>query len=75
MNTRILGGLLLVLADYLPRTLATRYPHAVLGFGNTLLGVPLKILYPLAWLLNGLSLLLLRPFERKSGIVKKSDEP
>lgn len=69
------SGLLLVLADYLPRTLATRYPHAVLGFGNTLLGVPLKILYPLAWLLNGLSLLLLRPFERKSGIVKKSDEP
>ncbi|MFC6296190.1 DUF21 domain-containing protein [Pseudomonas sp. CCM 7893] len=66
---------LLVLADYLPRTLATRHPHAVLGFGNTLLGVPLKILYPLAWLLNGISLLLLRPFARKAGIVKKSDEP
>jgi Mg2+/Co2+ transporter CorB len=66
---------LLVLADYLPRALATRHPHAVLGFGNTLLGVPLKILYPLAWLLNGISLLLLRPFARKSGAVKKSDEP
>jgi len=66
---------LLVLADYLPRTLATRHPHVVLGFGNTLLGVPLKILYPLAWLLNGISLLLLHPFARKAGIVKKSDEP
>ena len=66
---------LLVLADYLPRTLATRHPQAVLGFGNTLLGVPLKILYPLAWLLNGISLLLLRPFARKSGVVKNSDEP
>ena len=30
----------------------------MLGFGNTLLGVPLKILYPLAWLLNGISVLL-----------------
>ncbi len=67
--------LLLILADYLPRALAVRYPQAVLGFGNTLLGVPLKILYPLAWLLNGISLLLLRPFARKSGVVKKSDEP
>ena len=66
---------LLVLADYLPRTLATRHPQAVLGFGNTLLGVPLKILYPLAWLLNGISQLLLRPFARKSGVVKNSDEP
>ena len=37
----ISSGLLLVLADYLPRTLATRYPQAVLGCGNTLLGVPL----------------------------------
>ena len=64
-----------MLADYLPRALATRHPQAVLGFGNTLLGVPLKILYPLAWLLNGISLLLLRPFARKSGVVKNSDEP
>ncbi|WP_348750717.1 transporter associated domain-containing protein [Pseudomonas rhodesiae] len=67
--------ILLVLADYLPRALATRHPQAVLGFGNTLLGVPLKILYPLAWLLNGISLMLLRPFARKTGAVKKSDEP
>ena len=68
-------AILLILADYLPRALAVRHPQAVLGFGNTLLGVPLKILYPLAWLLNGISLLLLRPFARKSGVVKKSDEP
>lgn len=66
---------LLILADYLPRTLATRYPQAVLGLGNALLGVPLKILYPLAWLLNGVSLLLLRPFTPKADVVKHSDEP
>jgi Mg2+/Co2+ transporter CorB len=37
--------------------------------------MPLKILYPAAWLLNGISLLLLRPFARKPGVVKNSDEP
>lgn len=71
----ISSALLLVLADYLPRALAIRYPQAVLGFGNALLGVPLKLLYPLAWLLNGLGLSLLRPFARKPGVVKHSDDP
>lgn len=42
----IATSVLLVLADYLPRTLATRYPDAILSLGNTLLGVPLKIIYP-----------------------------
>jgi Mg2+/Co2+ transporter CorB len=65
---------LLVFADYLPRTLATRYPDAVLGLGNSLLGVPLKILYPAAWLLDGLSQLLLRPFAHKPGAVQQSDD-
>ena len=65
---------LLVFADYLPRTLASRQPDAVLALGNTLLGVPLKILYPFAWLLNGASQVLLRPFARKPGIVQQSDD-
>ncbi|QBZ88156.1 DUF21 domain-containing protein [Pseudomonas viciae] len=65
---------LLVFADYLPRTLAIRQPDAVLALGNALLGVPLKILYPLAWLLNGVSQLLLRPFARKASAVQQSDD-
>lgn len=65
---------LLIFADYLPRTLATRQPDAVLALGNALLGVPLKILYPFAWLLNGISQLLLRPFARKTGAVQQSDD-
>ncbi|SFW61180.1 HlyC/CorC family transporter [Pseudomonas sp. NFACC04-2] len=65
---------LLVFADYLPRTLASRQPDAVLALGNTLLGIPLKILYPFAWLLNGASRLLLRPFARKPGMVQQSDD-
>jgi len=65
---------LLVLADYLPRILAVRYPEAALALGNTLLGVPLKIIYPAAWLLNAISQLLLRPFTPKSSVVKQSDD-
>ncbi len=65
---------LLVLAEYLPRALAVRYPEGTLGFGNSLLLIPMKIVYPLAWLLDTLSQLLLRPFARKAGAVKHSDD-
>ena len=70
----IVTSLLLVVAEYLPRTLAARYPEAILGFGNTLLGAPLKLLYPLAWLLNGAAHLLACPFVRRPGAVKQSDD-
>jgi Mg2+/Co2+ transporter CorB len=66
--------MLLVFADYLPRTLAVRYPDAVLALGNTLLGAPLKIIYPAAWLLNGISQLLMRPFARKAKVVQQSED-
>ena len=68
------GAVLLVFADYFPRTVAQRYPDAVLSFGNTLLAVPLKILYPLAWLLSRISGLLLRPFARKPQVVQQSED-
>jgi Mg2+/Co2+ transporter CorB len=68
------GAMLLVFADYLPRALAARYPDAVLALGNTLLGIPLKIVYPAAWLLNGISQLLMRPFARKINVVQQSED-
>ena len=68
------GAALLVFADYLPRTLASRYPDAVLNLGNSLLGAPLKIIYPAAWMLNGLSQLLMRPFTRKVKVVQQSED-
>ncbi|MHC8357645.1 transporter associated domain-containing protein [Pseudomonas sp. LB3P81] len=68
------GVILLVFADYLPRTLAARYPDAILALGNTLLGVPLKIIYPAAWLLDGVSQLLMRPFARKANVVQQSED-
>lgn len=65
---------LLVLAEYLPRTLALRYPESTLSFGNSLLAIPMKIVYPLAWLLQAIGQLLLRPFAAKTGAVKHSDD-
>ncbi|NUT76524.1 DUF21 domain-containing protein [Pseudomonas sp. C1C7] len=70
------GAALLVFTDYLPRTLAARHPDAILALGNQLLPIPLKILYPAAWLLNAIGQLLLRPFVRKPKVVQQSeDEP
>ena len=68
------GAALLIFADYLPRSLANRYPDAVLNLGNTLLGAPLKIIYPAAWLLNAISQLLMRPFARKVKVVQQSED-
>jgi Mg2+/Co2+ transporter CorB len=68
------GAILLVFADYLPRALAARYPDAIVAQGNNLLRVPLKIIYPAAWLLHSLSQLLMRPFARKAKVVQQSDD-
>ncbi len=68
------GAILLVFADYFPRTVAQRYPDAVLAFGNTLLAVPLKIVYPFAWLFSRISGLLMSPFVRKVQVVQQSED-
>ena len=68
------GAMLLVFSDYLPRALATRYPDAILAQGNNLLRLPLKIIYPAAWLLNSISQLLTRPFARKAKVVQQSED-
>jgi Mg2+/Co2+ transporter CorB len=39
-----------------------------------LLRAPLKIIYPAAWLLNGISQLLMRPFARKAKVVQHSED-
>ncbi|MED7668510.1 DUF21 domain-containing protein [Pseudomonas moraviensis subsp. stanleyae] len=68
------GAILLVFADYFPRTVARRYPDAVLAFGNALLAVPMKIVYPFAWLFSRLSALLMTPFTRKAQVVQQSED-
>ncbi|MEG0860890.1 MAG: transporter associated domain-containing protein [Pseudomonas sp.] len=56
------AALLLVVAEYLPRQLARRNPQTFITLGNSLLKAPLKLLQPLAWLLDGCARVLLRPF-------------
>lgn len=68
------GAILLVFADYFPRTVARRHPDAVLAFGNALLMVPMKIVYPPAWLFSRLSALLMTPFTRKAQVVQQSED-
>lgn len=68
------GAILLVFADYFPRTVARRYPDAVLTFGNALLAVPLRVVYPFAWLFSRLSALLITPFTRKAQVVQQSED-
>ncbi|WP_085596208.1 MULTISPECIES: HlyC/CorC family transporter [unclassified Pseudomonas] len=65
---------LLVLAEYLPRAVAARYPEGTLSFGNGLLAIPMKLVYPLAWLLDAIGQLLLRPLASKASAVKHSDD-
>ncbi|MBV6287170.1 transporter associated domain-containing protein [Pseudomonas aegrilactucae] len=63
----------LVLTDFIPRRLARRYPDALVGLGSSLLKVPLTLLQPLAWLLDGVARLLLRPFASKASAVSQHD--
>ncbi|RRV08231.1 DUF21 domain-containing protein [Pseudomonas sp. v388] len=56
------AAILLVFVEYLPRRLATRYPEATLMLGNTILRLPMKLLWPLAWALDSVAKGLLRPF-------------
>lgn len=61
----LVACVLLVVAEYLPRQLARRNPEAFIGMGNSMLRLPLRLLYPFAWLLAGCARLLAQPFAVK----------
>jgi Mg2+/Co2+ transporter CorB len=65
---------LLVFAEYLPRLLARRHPDTFVSLGNALLRPLFKAIYPLAWLLNGVARLILRPFAIKASPVTQHDD-
>ncbi|PWB30873.1 transporter [Pseudomonas sp. SDI] len=67
------AAVLLIVAEYLPRQLARRNPEAFIGLGNSLLKAPLKVLQPLAWLLDACARLLLKPFTIKAATVNQHD--
>jgi Mg2+/Co2+ transporter CorB len=56
-------ALLLVFVEYIPRRLATRHPEATLMLGNAILRLPMKLVWPLAWLFDSIAKGLLRPFQ------------
>jgi len=62
------ASVLLVLAEYLPRRVARRNPHAFISLG-TLLRWPLVVLQPLACLLDGCAKLVLRPLRPQPAAV------
>ncbi|KPY88405.1 CNNM domain-containing protein [Pseudomonas syringae pv. tagetis] len=55
-------SIMLVFAEYVPRRLANRHPVSTLMLGNGVLRIPMKILWPLAYVFNVLAKTLLRPF-------------
>lgn len=65
--------LLLVCAEYLPRQLARRNPDAFVSLG-LLLRLPLRLLQPLAWLLDGSARLILRPFSVQPAQVQQYEQ-
>jgi Mg2+/Co2+ transporter CorB len=61
----IIAAVLLIVAEFLPRQLARRNPEAFIILGNSLLRLPLNLLYPFAWVLAGFARLLAKPFKVK----------
>ncbi|WP_024644332.1 CNNM domain-containing protein [Pseudomonas syringae] len=55
-------SVMLVFAEYVPRRLASRHPVATLMLGNGVLRIPMKIVWPLAFVFNLIAKTLLRPF-------------
>lgn len=55
-------GVILVFAEYIPRRLANRHPVSTLMLGNGVLRIPMKLVWPLAYVFNALAKALLRPF-------------
>lgn len=65
--------LLLICAEYLPRQLARRNPQAFIGLG-IVLKFPLRLLQPLACLLDGIARLIVRPFRVKPAVVNHHEQ-
>ena len=68
------GVCLLVFAEFIPRRIAKQHPEALITLGNAVLPTAMKLLYPLAWLLDGTARLILRPFRAKPKTAMDADE-
>ncbi|MCD5971083.1 HlyC/CorC family transporter [Pseudomonas quasicaspiana] len=64
----------LIFAELIPRRLAARHPEAIVHMANSLLRIPMIILWPLAWLFNSIARTLLRPFGARNKQAIAADE-
>ena len=64
----------LIFAELIPRRLAARHPEAIVHMANSLLRIPMKLLWPLAWLFNCIARTLLRPFGQRNARVVAADD-
>ncbi len=61
----MIAAVLLIVAEFLPRQLARRNPEAFINLGNSLLRLPLNLIYPVAWVFGGFARLLAQPLRVK----------
>jgi Mg2+/Co2+ transporter CorB len=67
-------SIMLIFAELIPRRLAARHPEAIVHMANGLLRIPMKILWPLAWLFNCIAKTLLRPFGQHNKLAVTADD-
>jgi Mg2+/Co2+ transporter CorB len=66
-------SVMLVFAELIPRRLAARHPAAIVHMANGLLRIPMKIVWPLAWLFSVIASNLLRPFASQTKPTAEQD--
>ncbi len=66
-------SVMLVFAELIPRRLAARHPAAIVHMANGLLRIPMKIVWPLAWLFSVIASNLLRPFASQTKPAAEQD--
>jgi Mg2+/Co2+ transporter CorB len=62
ISSLILTVVILIFSEVAPKTVAAVHPERIAFPASFVLYVLLKLLYPLVWLINGLSNLVLKPF-------------
>ena len=66
-------SVMLVFAELIPRRLAARHPAAIVHMANGLLRIPMKLVWPLAWLFSVIASNLLRPFASQTKPAAEQD--
>lgn len=66
ISSVLLTGVVLIFAEVAPKTVAASHPERIAYPASFVLSAMLKVFYPLVWLINGITHLLLKPFGIKA---------